>query len=346
MLALTLEPGHADSLELEDIGEPPLSDGAVLARTLVVGICGTDRDLVRGEHGAAPADARRLVIGHESLGEVLEAPSGSGFARGDRIVGIVRRPDPEPCPSCAAGRWDMCTNGRYSERGIVRRHGYAAERFRVEPEFAVLVSHALGERAVLLEPASVVAKAWELIDHAAARAEVAPQVALITGAGSIGLLAALLGRQRGLEVHVLDRASEGVKPALVRELGAHYRHDDLAEVACRADVIIECTGAGELVLEAMQSIRPSGIVCLVGLASAGRAQPLDLAALNRELVLANKLVFGTVNAAPRHYEAAERALCLASAAWLERLISRRVPARAFAEALVRRPNDVKVVVAF
>ena len=85
------------------------------------------------------------MLGHESLGEVIEAPPGSGFAAGDRVVGIVRRPDPVPCPACAAGEWDMCRNGRYTERGIKGLHGFGAERFRIEPEFAVKVDPALGD---------------------------------------------------------------------------------------------------------------------------------------------------------------------------------------------------------
>ncbi len=213
--AITVLPGVPNSARLDEIAEPPAADGPVLVRTLALGVCGTDREIVAGAYGEAPAGRSRLVLGHESFGEVMQAPPDSGFAAGDHVVGIVRRPDPVPCPACAAGEWDMCRNGRYSERGIKGRDGYGAERFRIEPEFAIKVDAALGASAVLLEPASVVAKAWDHIERIGRRSRSwQPRRLLVTGAGPIGMLAALIGVQRGLDVHVLDRNASGAKPAL------------------------------------------------------------------------------------------------------------------------------------
>src|SRR5215211_9392878 len=161
MRALTVLPGQPGSARLEQVPEPDLRDGTVLVGTLAVGVCGTDVEIVGGGYGWAPPGKDRLILGHESLGRILDAPRGSGVEPGDLVVGIVRRPDPEPCPNCAAGEWDMCRNGQYTERGIKELDGYASERFRLEPEFAVKVDPALGSLGVLLEPASVVAKAWD-----------------------------------------------------------------------------------------------------------------------------------------------------------------------------------------
>ena len=185
----------------------------------------------------------KLIIGHEGLGEVLEAPAGSGFRAGDLVVGIVRRPDPVPCPACAAGEWDMCRNDGFAERGIVRRHGYGSEQWRVEPDFALAIPTALGELGVLLEPSSVLAKAWDQVDRISQRAFFLRGRALVTGAGPIGLLACLLGVQRGYEVHVVDLATEGPKRDLVEALGAHYHAGDAADLDADVDVVIECTGA-------------------------------------------------------------------------------------------------------
>ena len=113
--------------------------------------------------------AQRLIIGHESLGRVEQAPAGSGFKPGDLVVGIVRRPDPVPCPACAAGEWDMCRNGQYTERGIKQRNGYGSEQFRVEPDFLIKLDPALDNLGVLMEPTSIVAKAWEQIERIGAR---------------------------------------------------------------------------------------------------------------------------------------------------------------------------------
>jgi threonine dehydrogenase-like Zn-dependent dehydrogenase len=284
------------------------------------------------------------VLGHESLGRVLGAPGSSGLRPGDLVVGIVREPDPEPCVSCAAGEWDMCRNGRYTEHGIKQLDGFLRERYRIDSDHVVKLDPALERTGVLLEPTSVVAKAWDHIERIAARAVWRPRVVLVVGAGPIGLLAALLAVQRGLEVHVLDRVTTGPKPALVADLGATYHTGTVAEAVPNADVIVECTGAGEVVLDAIAKAAPDGIVCLTGVSSAGRTLTIDAGALNRELVLENGVVFGTVNANRRHYQAAAAALAKADQQWLERLITRRVPLSRWSDALQRRPDDVKAVV--
>src|SRR5689334_3936753 len=231
MRALTVVPGQSNSINLEEMPPPPASDGAVLVRTMALGICGTDREIIRGDYGWAPPGADRLIIGHESLGTVEEAPPGCGFAAGDLVVGIVRRPDPVPCSACAADEWDMCRNGLYTERGIKQRNGYGSEFFRVEPEFLVKVDPALRKLGVLLEPTSVVAKAWEQISRLGARSAAwQPRIVLVTGAGPVGLLAALIGAEQDLELHVLDRAQKGVKPDLVHALGATYHAGGLGNL--------------------------------------------------------------------------------------------------------------------
>jgi len=345
MRALTVEPGKPHSIQLDEVGPPPAADGTVLVRTLALGICGTDHEIVAGHYGWAPQGARRLIIGHESLGEVVEAPVGCGFRPGDLVVGIVRRPDPVPCPACAVNEWDMCRNGLYTERGIKARNGYGAEEFRVEPGFLVKLDPALGLLGVLLEPASIVAKAWEHVERIGARSPSwQPRVVLITGAGPVGLLAALLARQRGFELHVLDRNQRGPKPALARDLGATYHSADLGGLT--PDIVIECTGAGAVVLDAMSRAAPQGIVCLAGVSPVGHELRFDIGALNRDLVLANDVVFGTVNANRRHYRDAADALAKADKTWLARLITRRVPLDRWPEAFERRDDDVKVVVDF
>jgi glucose 1-dehydrogenase len=340
--ALTVTPLNAGSARLEEMPEP--EGGDVLVETLLVGVCGTDLEIAAGEYGWAPPGEDRLILGHESLGRVLEAPDGSGLRQGDLVVGIVRRPDPEPCPNCAVGEWDMCRNGRYTERGIKELHGYCSERYRIEPEFAVKLDPSLERVGVLLEPTTVVAKAWEHVERIGRRATWEPNKALVTGAGPIGLLAALLGVQRGLDVHVLDRVTEGPKPDLVQALGATY-HTGSVEEACKdADVVIEATGVGKLVLDAMQHIAPGGIVCLTGVSTAGQSTPIDAGMFNREMVLENDVVFGSVNANRRHYEQGAEALTKADPSWLERLITRRIPLDRWKEALQRDPDDVKAVI--
>ena len=160
---------------LED-PEPIITENTLLVEGHAIGVCGTDREILEGYYGAAPPGESRLVLGHESLGRVLKAPQGSALEAGDWVVGIVRRPDPVPCPNCAVGEWDMCSNGLYTECGIKERHGFCAERFSLEPAFAVKVPAKLAAAAVLIEPLSIVAKAWEQIDRIGARAYWNPRV--------------------------------------------------------------------------------------------------------------------------------------------------------------------------
>lgn len=346
MQALTVVPGRAGSIALTEVPEPVPASGDVLVETHSIGLCGTDLEISEGKYGSAPPGEERLILGHESIGRVLDAPASSGLGPGDWVVGIVRRPDPVPCINCRAGEWDMCKNGLYTEHGIRKLHGFAAERYRSPAEYLVKVEPALGELGVLLEPTSVVAKGWEHVTRIGERARWEPHRVLVIGAGPIGLLAALLGVERGLEVHVLDRVLDGPKPAIVRELGAEYHATDIKELGEDWDVVFECTGASALFFEAIQSAAPTGIVCLTGVSSGGHSVNVDPGVLNRELVLENNVVIGSVNANRRHYELAAADLARAKRSVLERLITRRVPLANFAQAFERRPDDVKTTFVF
>ena len=347
MRAITVLPGIANSARLDEVPEPPLSDGAVLVRPRALGVCATDREILSGAYGTAPPGQGRLVLGHESLGTVETAPADSVVAPGDLVVGIVRRPDPQPCSACAVGEWDMCRNGGYTERGIKERHGYGAERFRIEPEFVVKVDPALDILGVLLEPASVLAKAWNHIERIGQRARGwQPRSLLVTGAGPIGLLAALMGKQRGLDVHVLDHNKVGPKEAIVHDLGAVYHTDASTLERLGPDVLMECTGAATMIRDCLGAGAPGGIVCLTGVTEPGKTFDLDIGRLNRKMVLDNETVFGSVNANRRHYQMAAEALARADKRWLARLITRRVALKNWSEALEPRPGDIKVVIDF
>ena len=166
----------------------------MLVEAVAVGVCGTDVEIAEGKYGWAPPGQTRLVLGHESLGRVLDPGPTSGLKKGDLVVGIVRRPDPVPCPNCAVGEWDMCRNGQYTERGIKQIHGFMSERWRIEPEYAIKVDPPWGSSACCWSPTTVVAKAWEHVLAVGRRAFWEPKTVLVTGAGPIGLLGALLGQ--------------------------------------------------------------------------------------------------------------------------------------------------------
>lgn len=345
MRALTVVPQAPGTLAVTDVDEPAAGPGELLVDGLAVGVCATDREIAAGEYGWAPPGRERLVLGHESLGRVRSAPDGSGFAVGDLVVGVVRRPDPEPCGACARGQFDMCRNGRYTERGIKAIDGFASERWTVEADYAVRLDPALADVGMLLEPTTVVAKAWEQIELVGQRAWFEPKVVLVTGAGPIGLLAALLGVQRGLEVHVLDRVTDGPKPELVAQLGAEYHTEPVADVATALgpDIVIEATGATQVVVDVLSASGRYGVTCLTGVTSAGRTIELDAGALNRRIVLENDAVIGSVSANLTHYRAGADALARADAGWLGRLVTHRVPLEDAVEAFASEPGGIKTV---
>jgi glucose 1-dehydrogenase len=346
MRALTVTPLQKGSLAVTDVPDPRPGPDDLLVDGVAIGVCGTDKEIAAGDYGWAPVGSDRLVLGHESLGRVRQAPDGSGFTTGDLVVGVVRRPDPVPCGACAHGQFDMCRNGQYTERGIKQLHGYGSRSWCVETDYAVVLDQRLADVGVLMEPTTVVAKAWDQVDGVGRRAWFEPRTVLVTGAGPIGLLAALIGVQRGLDVHVLDVVTDGPKPQLVADLGATYHHDPVEQVVgrLRPDVVIEATGVGQVVFDVMAGTGSYGIVCLTGVSPLGRTLTIDAGTINREIVLENDCVVGSVNANLTHYATAATVLAGADAGWLGRLISRRVPLERCAEAFDSQPDDVKVVI--
>ena len=219
----------------------------------------------------------------------------------------------------------MCRNGQYTERGIKEIDGFMSERWRVEPEYAMKVDSSLGLLGVLLEPTTVVTKAWEQVLAIGQRAFWEPHTVLVTGAGPIGLLAALIGTQHGLEVHVLDRVESGAKPDLVRAMGATYHSGAVSQVGFQPDVIVECTGVGQVIAESIEAVAAGGIVCLTGVGSGGRTVGFSTADVAATVVLRNNVVVGSVNANKRHWYKAGEVLARADRAWLARLVTRREP---------------------
>ena len=346
--AIIVTPGSPPRAALADVAEPRRGGDELLVEMVALGVCGTDREIVAGEYGWPPPGSDRLVLGHESLGRVLAAPPGAGVGVGELVAGIVRRPDPEPCPCCARGEFDMCRNGRYRERGIKELDGYGAERVTLESDYAVRLAPELGMLGVLTEPTSVVAKAWEQIDRVGVQGCRPLESVLVTGAGPVGLLAALLAAQRGFRLYVLDQVTEGPKPRLVEGLGARYLTGTIEEAcgAAEPDIVVECTGVPEVVVQVLQSTAPGAIVCLLGVSPRGRSLTVDIGAVNTELVLENDVVFGSVNANHRHFDAAVDALRRADPTWLQGLITRRVPIDRWDEALRREADDIKTVIEF
>jgi threonine dehydrogenase-like Zn-dependent dehydrogenase len=220
-----------------------------------------------------------------------------------------------------------------------------SERWRIESEYVIKVDPTLGMLGVLLEPTTVVAKAWEHILAVGRRSFWEPKTVLITGAGPIGLLGAL-GKQLGLDVHVLARTESGPKPELVRALGATYHSCSVANLGFEPDVIMECTSVGQVISELLLKIGASGVVCLTGVGHGGAVPKIPTANVASAAVLKNNVFFGSVNANKRHWFKGAESLARADRSWPGRLITRRERPENFTQALTRNSEDIKVVIQF
>jgi threonine dehydrogenase-like Zn-dependent dehydrogenase len=351
--AVTAVPRHPGSARCLDLEPPRRGRGEIEVRTLAVGVCGTDQEILAGLYGAAPAGAERLTLGHEACGLVERA--GAGFAAGDLVVPMVRRPCPERCWTCAAGEQDMCLSGHYRERGIKELDGFMAERFVESPAYLIRLARPLRPVAMLLEPVTVVEKGVAQGYRLQRRLRWRPRRALVLGAGPIGLLGAALTRTLGLETTLWSRrVSPGRREWLVR-IGAATLDQEacpLSELAARLgslDLILECTGAPPVILGALMGLGANGVLCLLGVSGGDGTTEVPVARWNLQAVLANQVVFGSVNAGRRDFEAGARHMAGWARRWpglLEALVTRQVPPEAFETAVARQPEDIKTVVRF
>ena len=329
-LGLDFDARRPDEFDIPEPGPPRA--GEVLLRIREVGVCATDRELSRFHYGEPPPGETRLVLGHEALGEVLETGSRvAGVGKGDWVVPMIRRSCKPACAACRVRRRDLCLTDAYTERGISRAHGYLAPYAVDKAEDLVAVPSALADRAVLLEPLSVVEKAIEtgLRAH-----PLKPRQAVVFGAGPVGMLCALALLERGIETQVTSlEPSDHPRARLLRRAGASY---STGRPAARADLVFEASGAAEAAREAMEILAPPGVLVLIGAADA----ELPLALMRT--VLHNLTVTGVVNAGPAHFEMAVKDLARIPARLLKPLIERR-RSGLWRESLNASPDKPKIV---
>src|SRR5262245_42728838 len=338
MKVVAVFPGKPGSVHLAELPKPSVNDvpngRGVLVKVLRVGVDGTDKEINAAEYGAAPTGYDFLVTGHEGLG-IVEAvgPNVSELAVGDYVVATVRRPGHSIYD--VIGTNDMTTDDVYFERGINLRHGYLAEYYVDDGEFLVKIPAGLREVAVLLEPTTVVEKGIAQAFEIQRRLRVwRPRKAAVMGAGTIGLLAAMALRIRGLDVTVfgLDRRPF-LNSDLIEALGARYESTrDLPILAGAAkhgpfDLIFEATGFSPVVFESMQALGKNGVLVLSSVTGGDRMVSVPADKINLDFVLGNKVMVGTVNANREYFELGVRDMAQAEAeyaGWLARLLTHPV----------------------
>lgn len=360
MKAIAVKPGIPNSVHMVEMPMPSIdavpAGRGVLVRVLRVGVDGTDKEINNAEYGAAPAGDAFLVIGHEGLGVVEEVgPQVHGLKKGDLVVATVRRPGSS---IDAIGTNDMTTDDTYYERGINLRHGFLSEYYVDDAEFIVKVPRGLKDVAVLLEPMSVVQKGITQAYEIQRRLRVwRPKRAAVMGAGTIGLLAALVLRLRGIEVAVFGRRKKPyLNSDLIEALGAAYISTDgtaipeYAEENGRFDVIFEATGSSSVVFDSMRAVGKNGVLILSSVTGGDRRIEIPGDKINLDFVLGNKVMVGTVNANREYFESGAKdmaAAVLEYGDWLSRLLTHPVKGlEHYAELFEHLTNGQDVIKAY
>jgi threonine dehydrogenase-like Zn-dependent dehydrogenase len=335
MKAIAVHPGKPDSMHLAEVPRPTLADvpngRGVLVKLLRCGVDGTDKEINAAEYGAAPPGDDFLITGHENFGRVeATGPNVSEFQAGDYVVATVRRRGSSIYDQI--GTYDMTTDDVYFERGVNLRHGYLTEYYVDDPEYIVKVPQGLTDVAVLVEPLSVAEKGIIQAYEIQRRLRVwHPRRAAVLGAGTIGLLATVLLRLRGLEVTTFGLTPRPyLNSDLVEGLGARYI--STVETALRDaapqhgpfDIIYEATGFSPLVFEAMEVLGKNGVLVLASVTGGSRKVEIPADKINLDFVLGNKVMVGTVNGNREYFEAAVADLAMAQAqfpGWAARLLT-------------------------
>jgi threonine dehydrogenase-like Zn-dependent dehydrogenase len=359
MKALAVFPSKRE-VHLIDQPEPKLaSPTQAKMRVLDVGVCGTDREIVGFEYGTPPQGFDYLVIGHESLSEVVETgPQVSKVKPGDLVVMSVRRPCPHPdCVACRQGRQDFCYTGDFTERGIKEQHGYMTEFVVEEERYLNTVPRELRDVAVLVEPLTIAEKSLEQLwivqqrlpwDHP-------PRRAVVLGAGPVGILGAMALKVEGFEVSVYSRSPDQDRiNRLLGSMGIAYiaaetnSAADMAKKAGPIDVVYEATGASSVAFDVMKHLGPNAVFVFTGVPGHKGPIPVDTDGIMRNMVLNNQLVLGSVNASPQAFESAVKHLGVFTRQWpdaLRSVITGRFPLERALDALTTQPGGVKNVVA-
>ncbi len=356
MKAVVVTPGKKDTVRVEEVANPDPQAGSVLVKVLQVGVDGTDFEINDGLYGEAPKGEEYLILGHESFGVVEETGSSvKTIKRGDFVVSSVRRPCPHNwCGPCRNDQNDMCITGDYAERGIKLAHGFLAEYYVEQEHWLTRVGPEARAVGVFVEPLTVVEK---VIRHAFEIQKRVPwQVnnALILGAGTIGLLAMLLLRLRGIATSVYDRSGEeSLKAAIIRSVGATYldaKSMSLTQFAGsgkRPEFVLDATGFAPLIIEATQVLAQNGVLALVGISAGKKELTVDVNKLNLEFVLGNRVMFGSVNAGLVDFRNASEHLTQILQKWpkaLDTMITRRIPITEFKKAFDGEKGHVKTLI--
>jgi threonine dehydrogenase-like Zn-dependent dehydrogenase len=358
MKAVAVYPAK-QSVDIVDIAEPRIAAPTeVKLRMLEVGVCGTDKDICAFAYGTPPAGSDRFVLGHESLGEVVETgPGVADLCAGDLVVSTVRLPCPDAnCAACRAGHYDFCMTGHYREHGILGLDGFMTEFVVEERHNLHPVARELRDVAVLVEPLTIAEKA--LIEAREIQQRLhwdgGRQRAVVLGAGPVGLLGAMVLVNADFETYVYSRSPKpNAKADVAEAVGARYISSEqtpieqMAEQVGNIDLIYEAAGAPQFAFEVLKHLGSNGIYVFTGVPRDQAPVEFDTERIMYNLVLKNQVVLGVVNAGPQAFENAVRDIGVFAARWPEALramITGRYPMEAFHDPVMGKAGGIKNVI--
>lgn len=345
-------------VEIVALEEPRISSATgVKLRILEVGVCGTDREICQFHHGTAPEGSEFLVLGHESLAEVVETgPGVRRFRPGDLAVPMVRLPcGHAECTACRGGRQDFCSTGDFLERGIKQAHGFMTDFVVDEEEWLNPVPRELREVSVLVEPLTIAEKALAEIRAIQQRLPYGrpAERALVLGAGPVGLLGAMALVQAGFATYVYSRELvPNARAEVAAAIGATYISsqtqsvEQLAVTVGNIDVVYEAIGASQTAFHVLEVLGADAVFCFTGVPRHGQPVSIKADRLLYNLVLKNQVILGTVNAGREAYGAAVRDLGVFYRRWpaaVSALITGRYALEEFRKPILE-PSGIKSVV--
>ncbi len=356
MKSVAVYPGKKDSAHLRDAPAPEPGPGEVLVKVKQVGLDGTDTEINDALYGWAPEGDDFLILGHETFGRVeAVGESVSDLKPGDGVVATVRRDCVWNCLNCQSAENDNCLTGDYHERGIKQRHGMLSEYYVDEPRFIVPIPEEHADVAVLLEPLTIAEKGVHQAFEAQRRMEWEPKTAVVLGVGPLGVLCMMVLRNMGVDTFAVGRGElDPVRQAFLETMGVPYltsKETPIVELPKKLDrpldFIVEATGSSKVAFDAMSSVGTNGVLCLMGVSGGNKCLSIPTDQINIEVVLGNKLIFGSVNANRKYFEMGIRHFGEFENRWpglLREFITKRVGMEGFMEGIQRDKSQLKVVV--
>ncbi len=351
----TIIPKDKKTFAIRNIEMPKITENEILVQVLELGLDGTDKEIGNGFYGEAPKNQKYLIVGHEAIGIIKQIGKNTkGFEIGNYVVATVRRPD--KCINCINGESDMCITNNYTERGIKGKNGYFTEYYTENPDYLVKIPEEIKDIAVMLEPFSIAEKAIVQIFKIQNRLIWKPKTAVVLGSGTVGLFAAMILRLKGIDVICVDRTINNIiKNKIFSAFNiTHINSTEIPiseipkKLSKNIDIVVELTGNPTVIYDAMSIISNNGVTCLLSVTGESYMKNINIAKLNYNTVLGNKLIFGSVNSNIKHFMQGVEDMKIINSKYpeiLKSMITKKIKMSEFKSYdILNNKSDIKIII--